>query len=242
MKARSMAGVLAVVMAVSFASAQDFTTSVAQKSKAMLFTLQGLASLGAGDFNGGFGAKYYLSNAMAIRVGLGLLMANENIPLPDGQSGTEGSRSATGFGINAAVEYHLLPTRVSPYIGGGVGFSSTSTNFEALVQAPATFQRTTENSTTGENIGGSTYFAGSAFNIGALLGVEFFVTKEISLSAEYQIGYTAIATPDEKDNPVAGTTVTTKTGGVSFIGIGSSNSTGGFGLGNGGALTLSVYF
>jgi len=241
MKARSMAGVLAIVMAVSFASAQDFTTSVAAKSKAMLFTLQGLASLGAGDFNGGLGVKYYLSNAMALRAGVGLIMANEVLPLPDGQSGTEGSRSATGFGISAAVEYHLLPTRVSPYVGGGLGFTTTSTNYEALLIAPATFQRTTENSTTGENIGGDTYYAGSAFNIGALLGVEFFVTKEISLSAEYQIGYTAIATPDEKDNTAPGTTVTTKTGGISFIGIGAANATGG-GIGNGGALTLSVYF
>jgi len=241
MKARSMAGVLAVVMAVSFASAQDFTTSVAAKSKAMLFTLQGLATLGAGDFNGGFGAKYYLSNAMALRLGLGLVMANETLPLPDGQSGTEGKRSATGFGISAAMEYHLLPTRVSPYVGAGLGFSTQSTNYEALLQSPATFQRTTENARAGEDIGNNTYYAGSALNIGGIMGVEFFVTKEISLSAEYQIGYTMIATPDEKDNIVAGTTNIYKTGGVSFIGIGSTNASGGI-INDAGALTLSVYF
>jgi opacity protein-like surface antigen len=241
MKARLMAGVLAVVMAVSFASAQDFATSVGAKSKAMLFTLQGLATLGAGDFNGGFGAKYYLSNAMALRLGLGLTMANENLPLATGQSGTEGSISSTGFGVSAAVEYHLLPTRVSPYVGAGVGFSSITTNHEYLVIAPATFQRTTENNTAGELINGTRYTAGTAFNVGGILGVEFFVTKEISLGAEYQVGYTMISAPDMVDNTAPGVSTTTISGGISLIGIGAANATGGV-IADAGKLTLSVYF
>lgn len=241
MKARLMAGAVAVLMAVSFTWSQDFATSIASGSKSMLFTMQGLATLGAGDFNGGFGAKYFISDKMGIRAGLGLIMANEGIPLPDGQSGTEGSRSAFGFGINAALEYHLLSTRVSPYLGAGLGFSTMSTNYEALVVAPATFQRTTENDLGGEDIGSSTYYAGTAMNIGAIVGVEFFVTKEISLAAEYQLGYTMVSVPDEKDNTAPGTTVTTISGGQSYLGLGSVNTSGGV-LADGGALTLSVYF
>jgi opacity protein-like surface antigen len=229
MKARLMAGVLTVVMAVSFASAQDFTTSAAQGKWAGLFTFNGLSNLGAGDYNGGLGVKYYLANNMAIRGGIQFgTYAYVNYANPGtGQTGIDGEESALQYGINGAFEYHLATGRVSPYVGAGFGFTSTSTeDLTEEVGAPPAAQDKTVNSIGGE--GG--YLAGTELSLGALAGLEFFVTKEISLSAEYWLGYSSLARSDQEFT-TGSTTTTTR------IGAG-----GGIYVTTTGALTLSVYF
>lgn len=229
MKARLMAGVLAVVLAASFAYAQDFTTSVAQGSKSMLFSFQGLSDLGAGDYNGGIGGKYFLSNNIGIRVGLvfgnysQVVVANPGA----GMTGTDGSRSGTEFGINAAVEYHLLPTRVSPYVGAGVSFTSASTEVKSMeVGNPPPAQDVTKNSAAGVN----GYYGGTELAVGGLVGVEFFLTKEVSLGAEYWVGYSSFS-PADQEFTTGSITTTTKQNSSSYIELTSS-----------GYLTLSIYF
>jgi opacity protein-like surface antigen len=201
----------------------------------MLFSFSGLATLGASEFDGGIGAKYYLLDQLALRIGLPFAYANQSIPAnaPAGSTGTDGSTSAVRFGLSAAAEYHLLKTRVSPYVGGGLGFTNTSTKSKTAVVAPLT-QSTTDNRAAGETIGGNGFAAGTAFDVGGIAGVEFFIVKELSLSAEYQLGYLMNARSDQKVTTVVGTTTTTTTtqeGTLSQFGISAA-----------GVLTLSVYF
>jgi opacity protein-like surface antigen len=231
MKARFTSVAVCIATVVSLGFSQDVSPSLGAGSKAMLFTFSGLSFLGANAFDGGFGAKYYLAGPLALRAGLQFTVANQDIPAnpPAGVTGTDGSRSATGYGISAAVEYHFLTTRVSPYVGGGLSFNNLTTETKSAVIAPAT-QTITKNSQTAVAINGTNYTAGMNLGVGGLAGVEFFVTKEISLSGEYQLGYTMTSHPDQEVTN-GNTTVTTQVGGGTTIGIGAV-----------GALTLAVYF
>jgi hypothetical protein len=202
-------------------ASEDVSSSIGLGAKSVLFSFSGLSFLGAGAFNGGIGGKYFLWESMALRGSLQFLTANQSLPAT--ATGTDGSRSATQFGLSAAVEYHLLKTRVSPYVGGGLLFSTTSTTFKSNTTTP---QATTNNSSTGETIGTTTYLGGTGFGINGLGGIEFFITKELSLSAEYQLGYSLLSRADQ----VSGTT-TIKNGSLSTFGITAT-----------GLLTLACYF
>ena len=115
---------LLVVASVSFG--QEVMPSLTGGSKALLFSFGGLSNLGANNFNGGFGAKYYLSSSMAVRAGLQFASASTTTPANPaaGDVGVDGSTSSTTIGVGAAIELHLATARVSPYIGAGVGFST----------------------------------------------------------------------------------------------------------------------
>jgi hypothetical protein len=215
MKARFMSAAVALLVSVS---------------KALLFSFAGLANLGANTYNGGIGAKYFLSSALAIRGSLQFAMANQKILANPGvgQVGTDGSSSATRFGLSLGGEYHLVQARVSPYVGAALNFSSTSTESKTAgaVTPPAVFtQTTTKNALAGEQ----GYIAGTNIGVAGLVGAEFFVTKEVSLAGEYQLGFNMTSRPDQE--VIAGS-ITTKTKTGSFTGLGFGTT----------ALTLSVYF
>lgn len=228
MKSRLLAGLLGVAFLGSVAFAQDVTPSIGAGSKAMLFTFSGLNALGANAYNGGLGAKFFVTAPIAIRASLQFMTANEKVPADP--SGTDGSISGTTMGISAGGEYHLTMARVSPYVGAVLGFSTTSTKNETSIVPPATTNIVVKNDLAGENIGGIAFAAGNALGIAGLAGAEFFITKELSLSAEYQLGYTLISQYDQ-ERTVANTTFKTKAGSISTIGISAV-----------GALTLAIYF
>jgi len=208
-------------------AADDVTPSIELNSKAMLFSFSGLSVLGAGAFNGGFGGKYFIMNSLALRGSLQFLTASQSTPAnpPAGVTGTDGSISATQFGLTAAMEYHLLKTRVSPYVGGGLSITTTSTENKNPVTG-TTAQTTTKNSAAGETVGSTVYHAGLGLGINGLAGVEFFITKDISLAAEYQLGYSLLSRYDQSIGAA-----TTKEGSLNSFGISST-----------GLLTLAFYF
>ena len=98
--------------------------------------------------------------------------------------------------------------------------SSTSTENKTAVNTTGGAQTDTKN-------GGA---AGLTLGLGGIAGVEFFLTKEISLGAEYTLGY-ALRSHYDLTSTTGPITTTTKEGSTSTIAI--SNT---------GALTLSVYF
>ncbi|MGE5683078.1 MAG: outer membrane beta-barrel protein [Bacillota bacterium] len=198
---------------------------------ALLFTFSGLANLGAGDFEGGIGGKLFFSPNLALRAGLSFARASETNPFQNNNNtpGQDEEKTATGFGINAALEYHVLTTRVSPYMGVGVGLSTLSTESKNAVAANAN-QTTIKNNRQGETIGGQNYLAGTTVSVFALIGAEFFLYKELSLAAEYRIGFSSTSRSDQEVS-VANQTTTTSQGSVSRIGID-----------NQGFLTLAFYF
>ncbi len=196
------------------------TPNLASGTKAMLFEFGGLDDLGANNFEGGAGFKYFLSGRDALRIGLQFakFSATEkaNPTAPD--TGVDGKDRATTIGLSLALERHLTSTRVSPYIGIGAGYSRTSTEFtDSETGSPPPAQTTFK--------GGDT-----TINIFALAGFEFFLTSEVSLAAEYRLGYAKISPKD--DEIITGTsTITFENGSASLFDLDSS-----------GLLTLAIYF
>jgi len=224
MKVRLISGMVALLVSVSAVMAGDeIIAPNAAGTKAILFTFNGLQTLGVGTFNGGIGGKYFITAPLAIRAAL--QFANSNMVIAAnpaaGQTGKDGSSDATTFGISAGAEYHFLTSRVSPYGGAEVLFASTSTDAKSVVNTTAGIQTDTKNSAIGP--------AGMTLRVSALLGVEFFLTKELSLGGEYQLGLNMVSHPDEEQT-IGPTTTTTKVGGTTSEAIGTAG------------LTLSVYF
>ncbi|HUI93418.1 MAG TPA: outer membrane beta-barrel protein [Chitinivibrionales bacterium] len=205
---------VSVMLLAPAAWSDDVTTPIASGAKAMLFTFEGLSTIGAGDFNGGVGGKYYLMDMLALRGSLEFGLTDKATPAPTG--GSEGDDNTWDIGLSVGGEYHLLKTRVSPYVGAEIGFLATQTSSKNTLNPQTT--------TTGGDF---------AFNIAALGGVEFFIIKELSLSAEYRLGYTLDAPYDTKattaGNPSV--TVTTKNGATNSLGIVAA-----------GALIMAFYF
>jgi hypothetical protein len=221
-----------ILFAQTLALGQGVTPDLSQGKTAMLFSFSGLSNLGTGNFEGGLGVKYYYSQGLALRLGLQFATANEDIPAnpSPGQSGVDGEQSATRLGISAAAELHRGVGRANAYLGGGLGFSRTSTESKSPALG-ATSQVVVKNNDTGENIAGAgTFLGGRTFSLFALAGVEFFVFKEASLAAEYRLGFSSLSRSDQEIT-AGNQTITTKIGGSSGIGITNS-----------GVLTLAFYF
>ncbi len=228
---RLLIGIL--IFSCSIAFAQDKVTSVDEGSKAILFSFSGLDNLNANAFNGGIGGKYFLTKDLAIRLGIELESNTETIPhnADSLNTGKDGEDSDFTFGIGAAVEWHLTDNRVSPYLGGGVSYSTFSSEYFPGTIWPQSYtgpvlRRTTEVSGTG------------IFAIFGIAGVEVFLTKEISLAAEYLFAYVSSSAGDVKvtDKLIQGShqdypkSETIK-----------GNTTSSFGFMTAGFLTLAVY-
>jgi hypothetical protein len=223
----------AIVLTGSVCYGQEVTPDLKTGSKALLFEFNGLSFIAAGNFDGGAGFKYYISPSLAVRGGVQLSSASSKLsanPVAPA-TGIDGSQSATTGGISAAVERHMSNARVSPYFGGGVMFSTTGTNGKNVVVGnPPGAQTETKNRAAGETINGSTFLAGHNAGVFGLLGFEFFIKKEISLSGEYNVGYTSTSRANEVATTGA-VSVTTK--------VGSSST---FKIASRGLFTLAVYF
>lgn len=229
-KILAMAGAFVLTGSVCYG---QVTPDLSAGSRALLFEFNGLSVIAAGDFDGGAGFKYFVADSTAVRGGVQLSRGTSDIkanPVAP-NTGRDGSQSGTLVGLSAALERHMGMGRVSPYIGGGVMFSTTSTEAtNVVVGNPPGVQTTTKNEQFGETINGSTYFGGRSVGIFGLMGFEFFLRDEVSLSGEYRLGYTSTTRKDEQ--VTTGATTTT-------IKIGSSNL---LDISSRGLLTLAVYF
>jgi opacity protein-like surface antigen len=223
---RKLATVLTILMLVgSVASGQDVVPGPSAGNAGMLFSFSGLANLGAGLYEGGFGAKLYLSDYMAVRGMIQFGLASTKTPADPGtgQIGADGSTSDNTFGAGGAIELHLTKKRISPYIGAGIMFSTRSTEEKdpAYAATGGTIHQRTVTNANGY----------TKISIGVLVGVEYFVTNGVSLSAEYQLGFTSASNKDVEESTPGSPTVTTKRGSGTLIGIS-----------NDGLLILAVYF
>jgi Outer membrane protein beta-barrel domain len=224
-----------LIVPVSSSFGDDIVTSVGTGSKAFLFTFSGLSDLGAGAYNGGAGFKYFLMDMLALRGSLQAAVASQT--LAANGTGADGSISASQFGLSVGGEYHFLKTRVSPYAGAMLGFTTTSTTHKNITPANG-IQTTIDDASAGEpTLAGGPFVAGLNFGVSGIGGVEFFIIKELSLSAEYRLGYALTSRYDQKTTstttvaPITTTTTTIKTGSYSMFGITAA-----------GALSLAFYF
>lgn len=216
---------LVILLMGTFTFGQEFNPPV-KGEKAMLFGFSGLGFLGVLEYQGGYGFKRFLSNSMALRMALMLNYNNDKIPYPEGQGiiGEDGYNRTFGIGTEIAFEIHKGSGRIDPYYGVGGGFFQTTTEVAAPVSGPT--GSTLVQPTLKNQIGGD---AGGNISAFFLLGMEYYITDNLSLAGEYHFGldYT-LALTEVYDN---GTTKTETSGGSSM----------GLGITSSGLLTLAIY-
>jgi hypothetical protein len=157
-----------IAIAVAGMSAQDANRCRTKAGDmSMLFTLNGLQDLGAGNYNGGVGLGFYLIDGIQLRFGLGYGSSSETV----GEGATEAKESSSSLSFVPAVRLNLLKSStVVGYTGLQLGYTMNSTSTEA-----------------GGTETGST--SGSTIGVGALLGAEWFPWENVSLGLEYGLGF-----------------------------------------------------
>jgi opacity protein-like surface antigen len=187
---------------------------------ALLFDLGGLANLALNGFSpsggdtttvgAGFGAKYFIANNVALRLALTLESNNATRPI---DSIYNDEFSAFRLGVAPSVTVNVVTSGpVAGYVGGGISFATTSSTSD-----PA--------DSTQPNVDAS----GTSFGVAAIIGAEWFPWTNVSLAAEYNLGY-ARSTSDE-ERTIGGTTQRFERPTESSIGLRSR-----------GVLTAAIYW
>ena len=169
--------VLALMLVATTAMAAEVPTS--RGDKAMVFMFNGLDDLsieGYGDYNYGFGMRYYIADGTAVRVGLvfgKLSHTDDDIDWDDDYN---------TYGANAIYEKHMAGpcSSVSPFWGLGVGYSSFS-------------DKNTD------TLGDTWTDSGSGFAGFGLLGFEWGFTNCMTLGGEYQLGFASWSSETETE-------------------------------------------
>jgi opacity protein-like surface antigen len=218
--------VLSSCLLASASYAGDPKPVTSAKSKALLFDLGGLATLAAGNYGGGLGFKYYIASDLALRLSLGFTSStqtdkNTQNPIPAGRLG-ESNLTNTQFTVAPAITYNLAKSStIAAYVGGMVSFTSTSEKREGNSGGTGA----------GFDSGEEYHVSSTGYGVAGLLGAEWFPWENISLSAEYRLGYYHSSSTTE--STAAGTTTSFDGPTTSGFGLGSANSS---------AFTLSFYF
>ena len=167
--------VLAFTCLVSMTQAAEISTKAG--TKALVFQFSGLSNLGLAAYQGGFGARYYISDAMAIRPGL-VFGIDGRTEKAEADGVTDDLTANATIGMDLALEMHRSgPKAISPYWGAGIGFRSAAEVSEpSRPSHPSngTLLRTTE--------------SGATFDLYGLLGFEWGFSESMTLGGEYRVG------------------------------------------------------
>lgn len=184
---------LLILPAALSAQNNDPATGVTPRSSsgdfALLFDLGGLAQLALNGFNGtssdtsdigaGFGAKYFIADDLALRLGLTLQSSSAMRPI-DSVSNDE--LSVFRFAIAPSVIYNIAKTGpVAGYVGGQVSYAMTKSETITVDEDQPDVEVTT-----------------SAFAIAGIIGAEWFPWSSVSLSGEYQLGFGTSTAEEER--------------------------------------------
>jgi opacity protein-like surface antigen len=174
---------LLISLGVAF-GADKLAAQTNQGDKALLFTINGLGDFGIGgapagmlvyetdgsaDFEtySGIGFKTFLSDGIALRIGLGYSSGSVTTKTDAGDE----INSLSLMSIQPAIEYHLYQAEaVSIYTGAGISY----TKYSMSSDVPDTDKIT---------------YSISGLGFAGLLGAEFYPWKNVSFGAEYQLGY-----------------------------------------------------
>jgi opacity protein-like surface antigen len=210
-----MVCVLLLLVAV-VASGQEMRTN----NQGVLFSFSGLADLGLGSYQSGagmvgIGAKLFnAAGDKAIRP-MVVFNTGSQKSVPDAEDYVGEKQSHTSFGILVDGIKHMNKAAITPYIGVGVGYGKSSEKTESG-HSEGDDPNVTENSTSG-------------FSVRAILGVEVFIKKNISLSGEYRLAYGSSTATTKLTQAGADESSESKVE-QSSLGIGAS-----------GLLTLAIY-
>jgi opacity protein-like surface antigen len=205
---------LAIAMVFGLAAAQDVNPAIHQGAKSLNFTFNGLGNFGIGPTgpNAGIGGSYFLSSDAAVRAGLQVGLSTTSTPAnaPAGFTGTDGSTSSFAFGIAADYLMYMNAGRVRPYCGAGLNFSTTTSDVKYA----------TVGTTQDEQKGGTP----TTFGVAGIMGAEFFIYSEISLSAEYQLNLVSLTSTSDltHSNPAS---TTKEPSSLNILGFGAAGVT-----------------
>lgn len=181
--------VVVAALAVAGMSAQDANRCRTKSGDmSMLFTLNGLQNIGAGDYNGGVGLGFYLMDGIQLRLGIGYSSNSQTV----GTGASEVVNDSSTLSFAPAIRLNLFKSStVVGYTGLQVSYGMVSTS-----------------ETQGGNDAGSA--SGSTIGVGALLGAEWFPWENVSLGLEYGLGFgsTSTSSKDSAGNETDGPTNT----------------------------------
>ena len=208
MKSISIAAVLILFSLPAFAQdAADPSQRFANRDGTfgLLFSVN---ELKLDSFKGGLGLKYWLSDMWALG-GTVTLERDERTVEFDTR---EDQDILTSTGLSVAVERHLGRSRLTPYVGGGIGYDYTRDT-----STSADTSSTSERTLTNHRVSASLNF-----------GVEFWITQHFTLAGQYGLvgAYTSAKAVQSQTNA----TTRESTSNNTQIGMGA------------GALVLAVYF
>lgn len=136
--------------------------------------------------------------------------------------------SFSGFGLGADYIKHLNNSKITPYVGAGVGF------FTGKIKTEEAHMQGSGYSTLEES--------GSEFYVRALFGVEYFIRKNVSLSGEYQLPYTRTTEKATSESHASNGTSTAAVGGTASSTSEATTKSSSLGISATGYLTLTIYF
>jgi hypothetical protein len=147
--------------------------------KGLCFSVSGLSSVGIGQYEGGIGGKYWVSNKLAIVSSIGG-NAQRRTRSASVANYTDDKSTSSTCSFFAGLEDHFFRNnRISPYLGGGLHFSiSNASSYQSLPKdnpPPTAAKKVTNNFW--------------SYGVRGFCGIEFFFTDWVSLSGQYQIDY-----------------------------------------------------
>lgn len=225
---RTITMVIAVLMISGLSYAQSVEPAVKAGAKSLNFTFGGFGAfgLGAAGIGGGISGSYFMNQQTALRVGLQIYSNSTKSPWNDFSGngtnpGSDGSTSTFALGIGADYLSYMnaLTSRVRPYMGAGVSFTMVSDDSKPPIATSAGTGTLTETKNANAN-------DGITFGLVGIVGAEFFIYPEISLSAEYQLNIFSLTSRSDRVDSFKNTTsVTTKEGSsTSILGFGSAGA------------------
>ncbi|MFV2058964.1 MAG: outer membrane protein, partial [Thiohalomonadales bacterium] len=167
---RKVVAVLIVFLSLPLiANGQELARQKGDKS--LNFSFNGFA---IENYKYGFGGMYWISEKSAITASLNMGSTTGDNKTSNDVSSNSVSRDDDYYGFTLGIVRHFKGIAVvSPYVGGEVGYNYSKSN--------------------GDNVnaggGSSTSSKIERYGIDALLGVEYSVTNNLSLAAEYSFGY-----------------------------------------------------
>lgn len=148
----------------------------------------------------GAGFRYFVTNEIAVGLGLNFGTGSSTQDLPNGNST---KNSSTSFGLSVDGNYHLKALySVSPYVGVNLNFGTYSTTVEQTVN----------------NVTDKTELSGTGFGVGINFGFDWYFTEGLSLGGKYTLGFQSLGKPEQKQG-----NVTVEGPSSSTFGIGSAS-------------------
>ena len=178
-KACLIPSIIAVLTASLFSqNIQEEKTNELKRKNALLFSFDGLK---LSSFNGGFGWKKWTSNSRAVVGKFKILLSKDKEERTEALSGSESSQIS--FELTFGVEKHLSTVnRLSPYLGGQIGIGYEESDNKIIPSEALSYYRFNEgyrNESERRLI---------SFSLQIILGIEYYLKKNISLSGQYSFG------------------------------------------------------